>query len=82
MRRYELQLLRERSASCVVVSEADRINAGDRLVPDVALLRREQRRRRFVSPPLPRSVGGEQTVLSVGGMSDPYNRDAALYFLR
>jgi len=74
---YELQLIRE-IGCCVVVSETDRTTLAT-LVPDADY---------FVvnngadasSPPLCARVGGEPTVLSVGGMGDAYNRDAALYF--
>lgn len=77
LRRFELAMVRS-IGSCVVVSDADR-SLLHGLVPDAAY---------FVvnngadasGLPLPARAAGEPTVLWVGGMSDPYNREAVQYF--
>jgi polysaccharide biosynthesis protein PslH len=77
LRRFEIAMLRE-VGGCVVVSEADRSVLHD-LAPNATY---------FVvnngadvsTPPLPAHCGSEPTALWVGGMSDPYNREAVLYF--
>lgn len=76
-RRYELKIL-EAIGNCVTVSEDDRIEFG-RLLPEV---------RFFVvpngtdtsSPSLPPAVPTARSVLWVGGMNDPFNREGVLHF--
>lgn len=76
-KRYERRILRT-VGNCVVVSESDRTELS-RLVPSA---------RFFVVPngadtsfpPLPAPDPANMTVLWVGGMNDPFNREAVLHF--
>lgn len=78
-KRYERQVLND-IGNCVVVSAHDRIEL-QQLTPSV---------RFFVVPngadtsarPLPKAAPHGVTALWVGGMDDPFNREAVLYFAK
>ena len=76
-KRYERQILRA-IGNCVVVSELDRAELS-RLAPATRFFL-VPNGADTAPPPLPRAAPGGVTALWVGGMDDPFNREAVLHF--